>query len=113
MSLPRVFEGSWAESRLDQERCLGRRAEAGLALQGAVHHSGEVVWGIGGPSSTSQDLWVPSGSQCSRPRSKGALWLEALGALLRMRRDGGRSLGVSHAQETGGLRVAPGSPPWP
>ena len=65
MSLPRVFEGSWAESRLDQERCLGRRAEAGLALQGAVHHSGEVVWGIGGPSSTSQDLWVPSGSQCS------------------------------------------------
>lgn len=30
MSLPRVFEGSWAESRLDQERCLGRKAEAGL-----------------------------------------------------------------------------------
>ena len=43
----------------------------GLALQGAVQHGGEVVWGTGGPSSASQDPWVPSEIQCSCPGSKG------------------------------------------
>ena len=42
----------------------------GLALQGAVQHGGQVVWGSGGRSSASQDPWVPSESRCSWAESR-------------------------------------------